>query len=56
VSLSTQEQKATVIFNWVARNIDYDSDLRFNTSLQKEIYFTEEAVISQGNKKRKSIM
>jgi transglutaminase/protease-like cytokinesis protein 3 len=53
--LSTQEQKATAIFNWLAGNIDYDSELRFNTSLQKEIYTTEENVIIQAIRREKAL-
>lgn len=52
---NTESEKATAIFNWIATNITYDTELRLNTSLQKEIYTSETNVVNHVLKRRKAL-
>ncbi|PVW17394.1 transglutaminase domain-containing protein [Marixanthomonas spongiae] len=51
----TDFEKAQVIFIWIARNIEYDNELRTNTSLQKLIYTSEENVLKKVLERKKAL-
>ena len=51
----TESEKAKAIFTWIATHIDYDNELRYNTSLQKSIYVSEESVITQVLQRKKAL-
>ena len=52
---SSDAQKTEAIFNWLATNIDYDNELRLNTTLQKQIYTTEDNVMLHALKRKKAL-
>jgi len=52
---TTDAEKAKSIFLWIATTITYDTELRLNRNLQKEIYISEANVISQVLKRKKAL-
>ena len=52
---NTDTEKARSIFIWISTTIEYDTELRLNQKLQKEIYTSEANVISQALKRKKAL-
>ncbi len=53
--LQTDEAKARAIYNWIVKNISYDHELRFSQKLQKQIYVSEDRVISHVLSRKKAL-
>lgn len=51
----TDEGKARAIFNWLATNIPYDHELRFDKKLQKQIYISENYVVENVLNRKKAL-
>lgn len=54
-SKTTDVEKAKSIFIWIATTIQYDTELRLDRNLQKEIYTTEANVITQALRRKKAL-
>jgi transglutaminase/protease-like cytokinesis protein 3 len=54
-NVHTEAQKAEAIFFWIASNIEYDTALRLDATLQKQIYTSEENVIQAVLKRKKAL-
>lgn len=52
---SSQSQKAKAIYNWIIATIPYDHELRFNKTLQKNIYTSEENVVKHVLSRKKAL-
>lgn len=50
-----EAQKAEAIFLWIAHNIGYDHELRFNIQLQKEYYQSKEKIIAKVLHRKKAL-
>ncbi len=44
---TTDTEKVSAIYKWIASNISYDNELRLNSELQKEFYTSEENVMKK---------
>ncbi|MFC7356415.1 transglutaminase domain-containing protein [Jejudonia soesokkakensis] len=51
----TEAKKAEAIFYWIASNIEYDTALRLDRTLQQEIYTSEEKIIQNVLKRKKAL-
>ncbi len=51
----TDAEKAKAIFTWIATTIEYDTELRLNKKLQKQIYTSEANVITQALQRKKAL-
>lgn len=52
---TSEAEKATAIFYWIASTIEYDTSLRLDRKLQKQIYISEEKIIQAVLKRRKAL-
>lgn len=52
---TTDAQKSRAIFTWIATNIDYDSDLRYNEKLQREFFRSKDKLIEKALERKKTV-
>ena len=52
---STDSEKIEAIYLWIAQNIAYDHELRFNKTLQEDYYQSQEKVITKVLQRQKAL-
>lgn len=51
----TETQKSRAIFMWIATNIGYDSDLRYDPKLQKEYFKSKDRLMTKALQRKKTV-
>ncbi len=52
---TTEKEKVTAIYKWIASNITYDNELRLSAALQKEFYTSEENVMKKALERKMAL-